>query len=142
MNIQHLDTPEAAEQAFYEAFMNADPAAMAALWEPAAAVACIHPMGHALIGTEAVQRGWGEIFAAGQRLHIHIEHLSWQVRDGLAVSVVHEHIRLVGEDKTSPPIVATNVYRHTPAGWRIAVHHASPAVVETVGATSATRHLH
>jgi hypothetical protein len=26
-----------------------------------------------------------------------------------------------------PPIIATNVYLRTPAGWRMIVHHASPA---------------
>jgi SnoaL-like domain len=32
-----------------------------------------------------------------------------------------------GEQRPPPPIVATNVYLRTAAGWRMIVHHASPA---------------
>jgi hypothetical protein len=43
------------------------------------------------------------------------------------VHSVHEVITIVGEEAARAPIVATNVYLRTAAGWRMVVHHASPA---------------
>ena len=48
----------------------------------------------------------------------------------LAVHSVFENFSLQGAapgDARPLPIVATNVYLRTPAGWRMIVHHASPA---------------
>jgi hypothetical protein len=45
----------------------------------------------------------------------------------VAVHSVHENITVTGEQRARPPMVATNVYLRTPAGWRMIVHHASPA---------------
>jgi hypothetical protein len=35
--------------------------------------------------------------------------------------------RAQGRDSRPAPVVATNVYLRTAAGWRMIVHHASPA---------------
>ena len=43
---------------------------------------------------------------------------------------VHENITVAGEQRPRPPMVATNVYLRTAAGWRMIVHHASPAPAE------------
>jgi hypothetical protein len=48
----------------------------------------------------------------------------------LAVHSVHENFALEGQgrrDAPPLPVVATNVYLRTAAGWRMIVHHASPA---------------
>jgi hypothetical protein len=48
----------------------------------------------------------------------------------LAVHSVHENFTLEGaarRDTPPLPVVATNVYLRTAAGWRMIVHHASPA---------------
>jgi hypothetical protein len=45
---------------------------------------------------------------------------------------VHENITVAGEPRPRPPMVATNVYLRTPSGWRMIVHHASPAPREPV----------
>jgi len=48
----------------------------------------------------------------------------------LAVHSVFENFSLEGAapgDARPAPIVATNVYLRTAAGWRMIVHHASPA---------------
>jgi len=51
------------------------------------------------------------------------------VASGMMVAVhsVHENITVAGEQRPRPPMVATNVYLRTPAGWRMVAHHASPA---------------
>jgi hypothetical protein len=45
----------------------------------------------------------------------------------LAVHSVHENITVAGEQRPRPPMLATNVYLRTAAGWRMIAHHASPA---------------
>ena len=45
----------------------------------------------------------------------------------LEIRSVHENITLAGEPGPRPPILATNVYLRTPGGWRMVLHHASPA---------------
>jgi ketosteroid isomerase-like protein len=56
-----------------------------------------------------------------------------QRRDGdLAMHVVHEQLAVRGEDDQQPPVVATNIYRQTPAGWRMILHHASPTPTVTI----------
>jgi ketosteroid isomerase-like protein len=123
-------TPEAAEKAFYAAFEGGDLMAMMQVWADTPEVCCIHPMGKALRGLAAVREGWAGIFSSGLRLHFVLEPLQWQPTDDLAISVVLERIQVAGEKKPRPPMVATNVYRRTALGWRMVLHHASPAVVE------------
>jgi ketosteroid isomerase-like protein len=142
---ERWDSPEDAERAFYLAFEAGDLEAMMAVWDETADVCCIHPMGQALCGPDAVREGWREILASGQRLQFSAEPALRQIGTELAVSVVREHIRVVGQDKTSPPMVATNVYRRTTGGWRMTLHHVSPAVVAMGNGMEdkpASRYLH
>lgn len=135
-------TPQEAEKAFYLAFEQVDPTAMLAVWDDGADVTCIHPMGQALSGRDAVARGWRDILASGHRMHFTLIPLQFTEHGDLAVSLVYEHIRVDEETQARPPILATNVYRRTPSGWRIMVHHASPAVVNLEEAQHTPRSLH
>jgi hypothetical protein len=45
----------------------------------------------------------------------------------LSIHSLHENILVAGETKPRAPVVATNVYLRTSSGWRMLVHHASPA---------------
>ena len=56
-----LDTPEEAETVFYEAFRHGDQQVMTALWSDKDVI-CIHPGSGAIVGHEAVVRGWKHIF--------------------------------------------------------------------------------
>ena len=49
----------------------------------------------------------------------------------LSVHSVHEHIGLASGDGGSAPVVATNLYVRGALGWRMLVHHGSPAPAET-----------
>jgi len=91
-----------------------------------------------------VRESWARIFAAGGRARVHI---AQQVAIGammLAVHSVHENFTVEGEAQPRPPIVATNVYLRTAAGWRMIVHHASPAAAQPAAAPreSAPKILH
>lgn len=119
-------TPDDAEAAFYEAFERADLAAMMVVWAEGEDVVCVHPSGPRLTGFEAVRESWMQIFAANVKLSVRVTD-SCRL-DGPSVSVrsVVEAITAPGTEGTPQFVNATNVYVLTDAGWRIAVHHASP----------------
>lgn len=122
-----FSTPAECEQAFYEALANADVDAIAELWLDDEDVSCIHPGSPRLLGYEAVRASFAAVLehgpvlvspsrkraveAAGLALHTVVEEVV--VRDGRVQRVVH--------------VFATNAYIKTPAGWKMILHHASPA---------------
>lgn len=120
-------TPEDAETAFYEAFERADLAAMMAVWAADDDIVCVHPQGPRLAGFEAVRDSWTRIFAQGMRLSVRTTEARQYHGQTLAVHSVVELLSAPGETSGSPPLFATNVYILTEAGWRMTLHHASPA---------------
>jgi uncharacterized protein (TIGR02246 family) len=120
-------TPQDAESAFYEAFEKADLDAMMGVWSDDEEIVCVHPGGQRLAGTEQVREAWRQIFAAGQTLRFQLR--EQQALNGMTLVVhsVYEQITSAGEARARQPVIATNVYMRTENGWRMIVHHASPA---------------
>lgn len=132
MNAPEFDTPAAAEAAFYEALESANTELMKAVWDDGPDLVCVHPMWPELHGHRAIFAAWRRMFAAGPHLTVSTVPVL-QRRDGdLAMHVVHEQLAVLGEEDHAPPVVATNIYRQTPAGWRMILHHASPTPTVTV----------
>jgi uncharacterized protein (TIGR02246 family) len=119
-------TPDDAEAAFYDAFERADLAAMMVVWAEGEDVVCVHPAGPRLTGFEAVRESWMQIFASNLKLSVRV--LEGRRLDGPSVAVrsVIEAISSPGGSGPPQLVNATNVYVLTDAGWRMAVHHASP----------------
>ncbi|HRE14993.1 MAG TPA: nuclear transport factor 2 family protein [Usitatibacteraceae bacterium] len=119
-------TPDDAETAFYDAFERGDLAAMMVVWAEGEEVVCVHPSGPRLVGFEAVRESWMQIFAGGTKLSVRIA--EGRRLDGPSVSVrsVVELVSVPGREGPAQRVSATNVYVLTDAGWRIAMHHASP----------------
>jgi uncharacterized protein (TIGR02246 family) len=120
-------TPQEAEAAFYEAFEKGDLDAMMDVWADDDDIVCVHPGGPRLAGTEQVREAWRQIFAAGQNLRFRLN--KQQALNGMTLVVhsVYELITVAGEARARQPAIATNVYMRTENGWRMVVHHASPA---------------
>ena len=78
-------------------------------------------------GVADVLAGWKRILGNGQRLRVKIAQQSTITAMTVAVHSVHELISIEGEGPAKHPVVATNVYQRTAAGWRMIAHHASPA---------------
>lgn len=114
------------EQAFYRAFESGDLAAMMAIWGDGDELLCIHPMGPALHGREAVETSWREILSGGVDMRFSIEPIQAYPTPDTVVRVVVEHIAISGGKRVAP-MVSTNLYRRTAQGWRMFAHHASPA---------------
>jgi uncharacterized protein (TIGR02246 family) len=116
-----------AETSFYEALERADLDAMMAVWSEDEEIVCIHPAGQRLAGQAQVREGWRQMFAGGPGLRVQVGQQVVVTGMMVAVHSVHESITVAGEPRPRPPMVATNVYLRTPSGWRMIVHHASPA---------------
>jgi ketosteroid isomerase-like protein len=121
-----MASPDDVEAQFYEALQLGDLERMMAVWADEDEVACVHPGGARLIGPEAVRGAFESLFAQGG-----VEAAVHQVRRMMlgtcAVHHVLERVRISAEDGAPYGfVVATNVYTHTPMGWRMLVHHASP----------------
>lgn len=126
MDAARYHTPQEAEAAFYQAFQRKDIGAMMAVWADRADIVCVHPGGRMLIGADAVRASWEEIFRHGPVLRFTIDERSRTENGELALHIVHEHIHAGGE-MAPAPVLATNAYRRTEHGWRMILHHASPA---------------
>lgn len=131
MSAKIFPAAQDAENAFYEALERADLEAMMAVWSEDEEIVCVHPAGQRLAGQEQVREAWRQIFASGS--HMRVQVTQQVVASGMMVAVhsLHENITVAGEQRPRPPMVATNVYLRTPAGWRMVLHHASPAPAQT-----------
>ena len=122
-------TAQDAESAFYEALERCDLEGMMAVWAEDEEIVCVHPAGARLTGQDQVRESWAKMFAAGPRARLVIEQQVAISGMMLAVHSVFETFSIQGQKAEAQPlpIVATNVYLRTAAGWRMIVHHASPA---------------
>lgn len=127
MSAKIFPTAQDAENAFYEALERADLDAMMAVWSEDEEIVCVHPAGQRLAGQAQVREAWRHMFAGGQGMRVQISQQVAVTGMMVAVHSVHENITVAGELRPRPPMVATNVYLRTPSGWRMIVHHASPA---------------
>ena len=120
-------SPQDAEAAFYEALAKSDLEAMMAVWADDDDIYCVHPGGARITGVEMVRESWRQIFAGGQTLRFQLREPQQVQGMMLSVHSVYEQITVAGEQRPRGPVVSTNVYLRTERGWRMVVHHASPA---------------
>jgi len=120
-------SPQDAAIAFYHAFEAKDVDAMMSTWAEDEDIVCVHPAGQRLAGQAEVREVWRQMFAGGPGMRVRITQQVVIAGVMLEVRSVHENITVAGEQRPRPPMVATNVYLRTAAGWRMIAHHASPA---------------
>jgi ketosteroid isomerase-like protein len=133
-------TPADAAQAFYQAFEAKDIDAMMATWAEDEEIVCVHPGGTRLVGYDAVRQGWEQLFNGDTTLAFQLEHVVMLETVGLAMQSAVELIAVGKEGTSTGAAVCTNIFLRTPYGWRIVVHHASPA--PTVPSTVPAGPLH
>ena len=134
-----FSTPQDVEAAFYEAFEKSDLDSLMAVWADDEEIVCVHPGGPRLTGTEQIRESWRQIFAGGQTLKFRLRELHALNGMTLVVHSVYEQITVGGEARMRDPVIATNVYLRTQNGWRMVVHHASPAPAHAAPETEAKR---
>jgi ketosteroid isomerase-like protein len=120
-------SPQDAATAFYKAFEGKDVDAMMATWAEDEDIVCIHPGGPRLVGYDAVRASWEQLFAGETRLSFRVEDIVVLETVGMALQSAVEHVTVGDDPKPRGSALASNVFLRTPSGWRLAVHHASPA---------------
>ena len=120
-------TPSDAALAFYQAFEARDVDAMMATWADDEEIVCVHPGGTRLVGYDAVRAGWEQLFAGDARLKFRLDQIVVIDTVGLALQNAIEHVAAAGGGDPRGAAFATNVFLRTPSGWRMVLHHSSPA---------------
>lgn len=132
---------EAANQAFYDAVESSDLDALESvvLTGPLAeSVTVVHPGWPVLRGRREVMRSYALIMANTEYIQFFLTDVEVAVDGDTALVSCTENILTGGpaEDDGSAGslvgglVVATNVFRRTPEGWRLWVHHASPVLTD------------
>ncbi|HSD30095.1 MAG TPA: nuclear transport factor 2 family protein [Vicinamibacteria bacterium] len=116
---------------FYHALESLDLEAMESVWLHEPAIACVHPGWDVLVGWEAVRRSFEQIFASTTWLRVTTTASRVEIIGEVALVSCAENITgQSGDDVNLAVAQATNIYRRTPAGWRMIHHHSSPVPVE------------
>ncbi|MEU6165174.1 nuclear transport factor 2 family protein [Streptomyces tanashiensis] len=134
---------EAANTAFYEAMETGDFENLSALWldDGATPITCVHPGWPVLTGRGEVLRSYALIMANTDYIQFFLTDLRISLAGDTALVTCTENILSGGPAEDGAElgplvgqlVVATNVFRRTPGGWRIWSHHASPVLGDTEG---------
>jgi hypothetical protein len=87
-----------------------------------------------------IRESWRRIFENGPRMRVSITPLSAVVNPFTAIHSLVERITVGTQKQETAPVVSTNVYVRGPTGWRMVVHHGSPAPPEAVSEAPKTLH--
>lgn len=120
-------TPDEAEHAFYDALTHQDLARVMQVWADDEEIICIAPNGARIIGQTAILQAMRERFRRGtlairpvrcaatfnmmSAVHVLVEQTTERSSNGLTIATHH----------------VTHVFHKGPTGWRMVLHHASPA---------------
>lgn len=133
---------EQANQAFYDAVENSDLDALEKLvltGPLAESVSVVHPGWPVLRGRREVMRSYALIMANTEYIQFFLTDVEVAVDGDAALVTCTENILTGGPsegDADGPGplvgglVVATNVFRRTPDGWRLWVHHGSPVIAD------------
>ena len=119
-------TPEAAEQAFYDAVAHCDADLLMLAWAEDEEILCVHPTGVRLTGEIPIRESWLSIFQ-NARLRIQAEPVAHWQSSVVAVHHLTETLFVGNDPNPQGPLHVTHVYMRGPQGWRLVVRHASAA---------------
>ena len=121
------DTPQAAEDAFYDALEAGNLDQVMAAWDAGDDVACLLPMQEMARGRKAVQETFRRLFQGMGGLDIQVNHLHWALWADTALHVVGERLTDPDGQPAGPPLYAVNVYRRRENRWALVLHQNAPA---------------
>ena len=119
-------TPQAAEDAFYDALEERDADLMARVWDDSPDIACMLPMQPIVHGVQ-VRNMMRELLRSKVALDLRVNHIRWVEVGDIAIHYLEEHNNAAGAPANAPGIYATNVFRRRgDAGWTMILHQNSP----------------
>lgn len=118
---------------FYAAFERADFDAMQDVWADDDGVVCVHPAATPIRGRRGVMRSWLALMANAPYIQFFLTDVQAFVVGEVASVTCTENVLSAGADTpvgvfAGGSAAATNVFRRTPQGWRLWIHHASPVI--------------
>jgi len=124
---QRFDTPQEAEDAFYDALEEGDREQLLSVWADSDDISCLLPMYPFIQGRAAVADVFAHLFSQGHGVSLSINHLHWIETGDIAIHQVEEVIQNVPPDRPPPPpFYGTNIFRRDSSGWRLLLHQNSP----------------
>ncbi|GAA3373860.1 nuclear transport factor 2 family protein [Streptomyces sannanensis] len=132
-----VDEVERANTAFYEAMERGDFDELSGLWLNDE-ISCVHPGWPVLTGRGEVLRSYALIMANTDYIQFFLTDVKVTVMADTALVTCTENILSGGPAEEAGElgplvgqlVVATNVFRRTPDGWKLWSHHASPVLAE------------
>ena len=119
-----------ANDRFYRALEGLDLETMDGLWLHAPWVRCVHPGWDAIGGWTAVRLSWEQIFASTRWMRVTPTGVDIASFGDVGIVSCSENISSTEDGDVGLAVAqATNVFLKTPEGWRMIIHHASPAPV-------------
>ena len=123
-----IGSADEVEAEFYEALRRGDIERLMALWADDDEIVCVHPGGTRIVGSAAIRSSFEAIFANGG-IPVRPEQVHRLAAMGSALHHLVERVEVRGEQGPQTAwVTATNLYLKTARGWRLASHHASPAL--------------
>jgi uncharacterized protein (TIGR02246 family) len=123
-----IGSADEVEAEFYEALRRGDIERLMALWADDDEIVCVHPGGTRIVGSAAIRASFEAIFANGG-IPARPEQVHRLAALGSALHHLVERIEVGGDQGPQTAwVTATNLYLKTARGWRLASHHASPAL--------------
>ncbi|MEU3186405.1 nuclear transport factor 2 family protein [Streptomyces sp. NPDC006923] len=136
---------ELANTTFYEAVERGDLDSLSGLWLDGeeSGVSCVHPGWPVLTGRGEVLRSYALIMANTEYIQFFLTDVVVSVSADTALVTCTENILSGGPAENGGElgplvgqlVVASNVFRRTPEGWKLWSHHGSPVLAETTEET-------
>jgi ketosteroid isomerase-like protein len=123
---QIYNTPQEAEDAFYDALDEGDLKQMLSVWAESDDISCLLPMYPMIQGRQGVAEVFTHLFSQGRGVSLSIAHLGWIETDDIAIHQVEETVLAPPSNTPPPPFYGTNIYRKDKTGWRLIVHQNAP----------------
>jgi hypothetical protein len=121
-----FQTPQEAEDAFYDALDERDTNLMMRVWDDSPDIACLLPMQPLVVGGE-VRTMLRDLLRSDVPIDIQVSHVHWVEIGDIAIHYVEERSNQPGPRGPAPPLFATNVYRRRgESGWTMILHQNSP----------------
>jgi ketosteroid isomerase-like protein len=131
--VSDADEVRAANAELYAAIEAGDVERIQKLWDDADDLVCVHPGWPAVRGRSRVLRSWAVIMANTAYIQFFLTEAEVAVTGDVArVSCEHSLLTRVTDAEAglgeTARVVATNVFRRRPDGWRLWSHHGSPVL--------------
>lgn len=122
------NTPQEAEDAFYDGLDEGNPEMLLSVWAESDDIWCLLPMHPLIQGRQGVTELFARLLSRGHGVSLAVRHLGWIQTGDVAIHQVEETIenQPAGTPPT-PPMYGTNIYRKDETGWRLIVHQNAPA---------------